>query len=446
MDKDTIIDSSQTPLNACSLEVLQSGFKVISGCELEEEDGHVNSIITHHPLVIGCYQLNENSSGGTNVDTIDKNEKEEGDESSSATRSGALLLHMIPSSLSTTTTNNNNNGDNNQHSSSHLKFDKPTQLMNTSSGILDGKWLQHSSIFAPKETLSERINPRSYLYATACASGFIEIYQFRQHNITNDNPEIPIFELSLITSSGNSSSDDHGLALSLAWDESVNITNNTSTRIVSSYSKGSIAIHNVNLDNTCIEETYRWDAHTLFGCAAEVWTVCFASNAHYSTYADNVISGGDDCKMKIWDLRSSCHKPIHCIGDEEFGAGVTTVSYHPSLEHVFCSGSYDESIRFWDMRKLDGGEPLARIHVGGGVWRAKWHPMLIERLLVAAMHGGCRIVDIPSLDGRSDCEPEIVRKFVGHKSMAYGADWIYLDGHYEASASCSFYDRQAFIW
>ena len=113
---------------------------------------------------------------------------------------------------------------------------------------------------------------------------------------------------------------------------------------------------------------------------------------------------------------------------------------------------------------MDGKEPLSRVDVGGGVWRVKWHPRDKGRILVGAMHGGCRVVDIPYLSSNSNWrhnennndvddvdasrsyDMHIKREFVAHESMAYGADWIYLDGQYEAAASCSFYDRQAFIW
>jgi diphthamide biosynthesis protein 7 len=534
----------ETPLNACSLEVLQ------------HHDDHENYIWkNYHPLVIGCYQLNEQEQNCDNVDGGNKDYAKNGDEENDnddgndhetnkescsttfSTRSGCLLLHMIPTSnhntsLSPSSSLSSSPSPSSSHPSviqpppHHLAFgNKKTHEINTTSGILDGKWYQRSSI--PFGGDGHSISS-SYMYCTATASGAIDIYrlkQIRNHDdaiakYDDDDDDDDEYELSLIASSllyytdsntngntnghNNSSSDDndHGLALSLAWDESIatNIHSN-STRIVSSYSKGSLAIHNVNLitsplplplplplpsssssssssspssslattnkystTNTTttttttndapliqLEETHRWDAHTLFGCAAEVWTVCFASNKHYSTYEDVVISGGDDCKMKLWDLRSNIKKPMQCIGEEEFNAGVTAVTYHPCLEHVFCSGSYDESIRLWDMRKMN--TPLSRIEVGGGVWRVKWHPKQKTKLLIGAMHGGCRVVDVPFLSSYAaeeiednSHEMEIVKEFVEHKSMAYGADWIYLDGQYEASASCSFYDRQAFIW
>ena len=87
----------------------------------------------------------------------------------------------------------------------------------------------------------------------------------------------------------------------------------------------------------------------------------------------------------------------------------------------------------------------------------KWHPSCwgdetsdCGRLLVAAMHGGCRVIDIPAFDARSSNgdanDFEVLSVFTAHESMAYGADWICFGQSSDAVASCSFYDRKAFIW
>ena len=166
--------------------------------------------------------------------------------------------------------------------------------------------------------------------------------------------------------------------------------------------------------------------------------------------------------MKVWDIRQT-QRPIHKVGDTEFEAGVTAISSHPSIENIFAVGSYDEHVRLYDFRKID--EPLSKIGLGGGVWRIKWHPSNWNKdcrvrrcqgkVFVAAMHGGgCRIVNFPSLMSGDACQEErdvqeadILSKFTAHESMAYGADWIAFGSpKQEAVASCSFYDRKAFIW
>jgi diphthamide biosynthesis protein 7 len=126
---------------------------------------------------------------------------------------------------------------------------------------------------------------------------------------------------------------------------------------------------------------------------------------------------------------------------------------------MFAAGSYDEYVRLYDSRMLH--RPLWNVYVGGGVWRIKWHPMFgkdddgkYDKILVAAMHGGCRVVNCTGLGARDSgrnesINAEVVSSFTAHKSMAYGADWIWFDGQpdtLEAASSCSFYDRQVFMW
>ena len=87
-------------------------------------------------------------------------------------------------------------------------------------------------------------------------------------------------------------------------------------------------------------------------------------------------------------------------------------------------------------------------------------------MLVAAMHGGCRVVEVgnwdslededePSYDNLNDYEAQfsfqVTKEFCEHESMAYGADWLVCqhptrNGFFEAAASCSFYDRAVFLW
>ncbi len=402
-------DRLETPLNACSLETLQN-----------------SPSQTRHPLIIGCYQLNEGQSSHN---------------SEGSSRSGALILHSICM-----------DGSNDQ-----LKFGEAEHIIDTA-GILDGKWLQSKRFHFHGD---EKNDQSCQMYAAATAKGNIVLY--RLVSKPGYSETIDSFQLEEVCKSLDES--ENGLALSLAWDEFKSCNDNddisNSSRIVSSYSNGTIAVHEVehhsglNGNSTSMIETHRWNGHTLFGCPSEVWTACFANNKNYNTYTDTVLSGGDDCILKVWDLRTcsiSGVRPSPVSMNKSFEAGVTAVAYHPSLEHIFAVGSYDEKIRIWDMRRVGPGvEPLAEVNVGGGVWRIKWHPTIKERILVGAMHGGCRVVMVPGLnleedDGTQSISIEITKDFTGHKSMAYGADWLHGHNHIEAAASCSFYDRQAFIW
>ena len=432
--RNTWFDRLTTPLNACSLETYTSirnepPTGEISDCKIITENDGDDMI----PLIIGCYQLNEQQTDGTTHGECTNKEINDSDVQKSSSRSGELRLYMISSPTTTLSTSSNS-----------IKFGSVHDVVQMESGVLDGKWRRRQTINVPT------------MYASACASGRIHLHSLEKNNSQHK------WTLSHLTSSDES--DENALCLSLAWNDFINTTSNDNTnvlsddQIVSSYSNGTVALHKVatstiNDDESqnivvSIEETHRWNAHTMFGCPSEVWTCSFLRG-----HENVILSGADDVTLKVWDVRQT-QRHIHKIGESEFDAGVTAVSSHPSIDHIFAVGSYDEYVRIYDYRKMD--QPMSKVHVGGGVWRIKWHPSCYHdetsegdishsgKMLVAAMHGGCRVVNVPILGG-DDGDVEILSQFTAHESMAYGADWISSD-NCEVVASCSFYDRQAFIW
>lgn len=123
--------------------------------------------------------------------------------------------------------------------------------------------------------------------------------------------------------------------------------------------------------------------------------------------------------------------------------------------------SYDEHLRLFDARNIK--QPLRKIHVGGGVWRTKWHPHVTRKseVLLACMHGGFNIVDVDEiLTGKDASESwsfgleeencAVTTRFDKHESIAYGVDWsrqqIEALGSRSVIASCSFYDHLMHMW
>lgn len=116
------------------------------------------------------------------------------------------------------------------------------------------------------------------------------------------------------------------------------------------------------------------------------------------------------------------------------------------MPHADPYRSYDAHVRIFDRRKPL--VPLLDHDVGGGIWRLKWHASRSERLLVAAMHGGFRVVDFEGLGGSESVEPTTHAKFDGHESLAYGVDWSggQTEKGEDVVASCSFYDHTVHVW
>jgi diphthamide biosynthesis protein 7 len=55
----------------------------------------------------------------------------------------------------------------------------------------------------------------------------------------------------------------------------------------------------------------------------------------------NVHVGGDDLKMKAWDIRQGFLSPIFV--NKHFEAGVTTIQSHPFVEHLVAVGRLGSS-------------------------------------------------------------------------------------------------------
>ena len=63
-----------------------------------------------------------------------------------------------------------------------------------------------------------------------------------------------------------------------------------------------------------------------------------------------VYSGADDSFIKGWDYRAGTATPIF-VNRKAHSAGVCTVHCNRFDEHVIATGSYDETLRVWDVRK-----------------------------------------------------------------------------------------------
>ncbi|KAI0078877.1 WD-40 repeat-containing protein [Panus rudis PR-1116 ss-1] len=224
------------------------------------------------------------------------------------------------------------------------------------------------------------------------------------------------------------------LSLSLDWSNRRTPTSGYGSLIVS-LSNGALSLLRPDSTGLVVEST--WHAHDF-----EPWI------AAWNYWDNNVIySGGDDLRMKGWDARAGFENPI--FTNKKCDAGVTSIQSHPNLEHLLAVGSYDNTVRLFDVRKPL--VPLCQTDVGGGAWRVKWHPSEKRKgdLLVACMHDGCKVVRFPVGSEKLDGDGEVVRRFDQHQSMAYGTDWSFAqeDGKEETLvASCSFYDHVLYTW
>ncbi|KAL0581604.1 hypothetical protein V5O48_000420 [Marasmius crinis-equi] len=224
------------------------------------------------------------------------------------------------------------------------------------------------------------------------------------------------------------------LCLSLDWSNRRSPVSHPG-RIVASLSNGDLCVLDPELSSSEPENLQSWHAHDF-----EPW---IAAWDYWNT--DVVYSGGDDLKLKAWDIREDLSRPIFL--NKRFDAGVTTIQSHPHMEHLIAVGSYDSRVRLIDTRKPQ--TPVAEANVGGGVWRVKWHPNEARKndLLVACMHDGFKVVRF-DLSDPSASSAEILKRYDSHESLAYGVDWSFKQENSGDSvvASCSFYDHSLHLW
>ncbi|KAI8377287.1 hypothetical protein BD560DRAFT_367036 [Blakeslea trispora] len=271
----------------------------------------------------------------------------------------------------------------------------PIQVIDTPA-VLDMKW---------SHTL---INDRQALGIVDSIGGF-HLYGFDK-----DGPQLTQMDHLQATD------DTSILCLSLDWASRVN---KSDKRIVTSHSNGDINILAPTESGYEIQD--QWHAHDL-----ETWITAFD---YWNT--NIVYSGADDGLFKGWDARSQSTTFVY----KRHTMGVTTMQSNPHKEHQLATGSYDETIYFWDTRSMR--QPVHTFQTpGGGIWRLKWHPSRSDRLLSASMHAGAFVVDVD----QDYTKAQLSTSFLDHTSMAYGADWSYADPN--LVASCSFYDHVLHLW
>lgn len=221
----------------------------------------------------------------------------------------------------------------------------------------------------------------------------------------------------------------------------------------------------------------RWMAHpspTGEG-AVECWTVAWCSHRRGRLW-----TGGDDGRLCAWlvgegesdggrngegcaESSSPSPPPLEwrsgpphraSPGVTAHGAGVCCAEPGSARPWLLATGSYDDHLRVWDVRPMDEGAPprlVAELALGGGVWRARWHPLRGDVLLAAAMRAGTVVCVLSGCDDEDNADADantglaVVRahRRQGGEALSYGCSW-----HATGTmvASCSFYDRSVHVW
>ena len=272
-----------------------------------------------------------------------------------------------------------------QQSSSSARFSLETKCsLGLKCGVFD--------IVPVWSTSSNQINQQKV--AAGCTDGSVKLISVAGENEDDDN-------------NGESTSVSYNISVDQSFgmgDEMVTSCfvhqhdEPASVFIASTHHKGTISILKQHQGSSTATKPFRlsFEAHEY-----DAWSIAPAFNEINTPESTVFFSGGDDAKLKLWDLRtkmtfssSSGEDPentnscsdndddevvrcqSHCSG---FGAGV--VSIVPQSANTLLVGSYDEHVYTIDTRMLAPGgksKPAAgekaivsKLRLGGGGWRLR---------------------------------------------------------------------------
>lgn len=108
-----------------------------------------------------------------------------------------------------------------------------------------------------------------------------------------------------------------------------------------------------------------------------------------------LLSGADDCVLALWDRRTDASAGPAARNAKAHEAGVLSAACCPAGSGRFVTGSYDERVRLWDLRKVIA--PLATgPRCGDGTYRVRW--CTDGLVAVAAMRAGVMLLDASTLE------------------------------------------------
>ncbi|PQQ03168.1 E3 ubiquitin-protein ligase COP1 [Prunus yedoensis var. nudiflora] len=186
--------------------------------------------------------------------------------------------------------------------------------------------LRHGDLFHPANIVSSIEFDRDYeLFATAGVSRCIKVFDFS--SVVNDPADVHCPVVEMPTRSKLSC---------LSWNKF------TKNHIASTDYEGIVTVWDVNTRQSVME----YEEHE-----KRAWSVDFSC-----TEPTRLVSGSDDCKVKVW-----CTRQETSVLDIDMKANICCVKYNPGSSNCIAVGSADHHIHYYDLRN-----PSQPLHVFTG--------------------------------------------------------------------------------
>ena len=162
------------------------------------------------------------------------------------------------------------------------------------------------------------------------------------------------------------------------------------------------------------------------------------------------ITGGEDAKIKIWDLR--INSKVNKINDKSYQSSINyinTLKFDLS-KNTLITGSYDEKIIFFDIRYFP--KELKINKTEHSTWDIKQASLGNKNLLfISSIYEGFNIWEIDNENSMNHILrlPLTKDKDIFHKTIVYGVDIEYFEHKKNNTIdilSCSFYDNLMMYW
>eukprot|EP01031_Cornospumella_fuschlensis_P034134 gene34134-41318_t len=195
----------------------------------------------------------------------------------------------------------------------------------------------------------------------------------------------------------------------------------------------SSSIFHTKVTSTGIQEISNLsNAHSMLNEPMPIWTVAMDKTLDTNRF----VTGGDDCGLRLWDLRSFTQTFVGM--SKQHTAGVTSAQWHTHHPHMLVTGSYDETCCVWDARSMK--KPVSAISTGGGAWRVKWTRLHGNdtSLLATGMQSGCSAFVLDA----STLQPTHTYTYTTSRDSQLIYDVCVLDGQF---LCCDFYESNVYV-